>query len=121
MAKTKEKTKNIGIEVVPPSETCDDKNCPFHGSISLRGKTFVGTVIKSKMRKTAVVSWNSTRFVPKYERYEKTRTRIKVHNSPCINAREGDTVKIIETRPISKTKTFVIIEKIAKEGQKKNK
>jgi small subunit ribosomal protein S17 len=32
------------------------------------------------------------------------------HNPPCINAKEGDVVKIAECRPLSKTKKFVVIE-----------
>lgn len=115
MAKTKEETKNIGIEVVAPKDKCDDKNCPFHGTLGVRGKTFVGTVVKSEMRKTAIVEWQRTRMVPKYERYEKRKTKIKVHNPPCINAQAGDIVKIMETRPLSKTKNFVIVEKKIKE------
>ena len=51
----------------------------------------------------------------KFERYEKRRTRIKVHNPECINAKEGDIVKISECRPLSKTKNFVIIENLGKE------
>lgn len=121
MAKTTEKAKDIGIEVVPPAEKCDDKNCPFHGTLGVRGKIFTGTVVRSKMRKTAIIEWERVRAVPKYERYEKRKTRIKVHNPPCINAKEGDIVKVMETRPLSKTKNFVIIEKNPKVDTRKQK
>ena len=40
------------------------------------------------------------------------KTRVHAFNPLCINAKEGDTVKIIECRPLSKTKNFVVIEKI---------
>ncbi len=51
----------------------------------------------------------------KYERYEKKRTKLHVHNPECIDANIGDIVRIAETRPISKTKNFVIIENLGKE------
>jgi len=96
-------------------QECNDKNCPFHGKISLRGKTFTGIVVSNKAHKTATVEWGRKHYVPKYERYEKKRTKIQVHNPPCINAQEGDKVQIMETRPLSKTKHFVIIKKIGEE------
>ncbi|RLG74628.1 MAG: 30S ribosomal protein S17, partial [Thermoprotei archaeon] len=50
------------------------------------------------------------RFIKKYKRYERRRSRIPAHNPPCINAKKGDLVKIAETRPISKTVSFVVIQ-----------
>ena len=91
---------------------CNDKNCPVHGSLKCRGKSFVGTVISTKMHRTAILEWVWKHFLPKYERYEKRRTRIKVHNPSCIDAKDGDVVKVMECRPLSKTKHFVIIEKL---------
>ena len=38
-----------------PKKTCDDINCPFHGSLSLRGHTIEGIVISDKMEKTIIV------------------------------------------------------------------
>jgi small subunit ribosomal protein S17 len=94
---------------------CNDKNCPVHGSVKCRGKSFVGTVISTKMHKTAILEWEWKHFLPKYERYEKRRTRIKVHNPPCVNAKEGNIVKVMECRPLSKTKHFVIVERLGVE------
>lgn len=82
--------------------------------ITPRGRTLVGKIISAKMKNTAVFELERTGFIPKYERYEKKRTRLKVHNPEKISAKEGDTVKIMETRPISKTKKFIIIEKLEK-------
>jgi small subunit ribosomal protein S17 len=98
-------------KIKEPEKKCDDTSCPFHGSLKIHGKTYTGKVVKSRMQKTAIVEWTRYRLVPKYERYEKGRTRVKVHNPSCIDAHEGDKVKVMETRPISKTKHFVIIEK----------
>jgi len=107
--------KNIGIKVKLPNKECNDTNCPFHGTLRCRNKVLVGTVISSKMQKTVTVEFERSRYMPKYERYEKGRTRIKAHNPECINAREGDIVRIAECRPLSKTKNFVIIENLGKE------
>ena len=82
--------------------------------IALRGRQFVGTVLKAKAQKTATVEWERKYFVPKYERYETRRSRVQAHNPLEINAGHGDKVVIMECRPISKTKKFVIIEKLGK-------
>lgn len=97
-----------------PKQECNDKNCPFHGNLKCRGRIFTGTVIRSKMQKTVNVEWSRRCHLPKYERYENRRTRVKAHNPKCIDAKDGDVVKISECRPLSKTKNFVIIENIGK-------
>ncbi len=105
-------SRDKGIGVSPPKDTCEnDKHCPFHGSQSLRGRMFQGKVIRSKVPKSAVVEWSWKRKIPKYERYEKRRTKVIAHNPSCIGAQEGDVVKIMETRKISKTKNFVIVSR----------
>ena len=115
MTEKQQKARNIGIKVTPPKETCNDKHCPFHGNIPVRGRIFTGIVVASKTPKMATVEWERRVLVPKYERYRKKRTKLVVHNPPCINAKLGDIVRIIETRPISKMKKFTIIETIGKE------
>jgi len=111
----KEKSKNIGMKVELPKKECKDKMCPFHGRLKFRGKIFTGVVISTKMQKTATVEFTRQYYLPKYERYEKRRTRIKAHNPECINAKDGDIVRISECRPLSKTKNFVVIENLGKE------
>lgn len=103
--------KDIGIDVKPPERECDDKNCPFHGNLRVRGQILTGKVIKT-YQKTAVIERELIRYVPKYERYLKKKSKIHAHNPPCINAKPGDEVIIAECRPISKTKSFVIVEVI---------
>lgn len=103
--------RNIGVKVKAPEGTCDDMNCPFHGSVSLRGRIFSGKVIKKDLNNTATIEWPRVAYLKKFERYEKKRSRVKAHNPDCINAQVNDQVTIMETRPISKTKSFVIIEK----------
>ena len=106
-------TKNIGIEVSQPKGKSDnDKNDPFHGSTKVRGRQFVGTVVSDKPHKTVIVEWERTKKIPKYERYEKRRTRVAAHNPESIGAKHGDKVKIAECKPLSKTKHFIVIEKL---------
>jgi small subunit ribosomal protein S17 len=108
--------KNIGIETRKPEKTPKsvDPKDPFHGSVKLRGRIFTGIVTSSKMQKTVTVEWPRKTFNSKYERFEVRRTRVKAHNPESIDAREGDTVRIAETRPLSKTKNFVVIEIVKK-------
>ncbi len=82
--------------------------------ISKRGRTFEGKVVSDKMHKTVTIVWERRKYVPKYERYEKRRTKVKAHNPETINAREGDLVRIQETRQLSKTKSFIVTEIIKK-------
>ena len=64
------------------------------------------------MDRTVVIQQRREKLINKYQRYEKRQSKIHAHNPPCINAKVGDTVKFSECRPISKTKSFVIIEVI---------
>ena len=108
----KQKARDIGIDVKAPSKECEDVNCPFHGKLPVRGKILEGTVVSSKAQRTAVIERNYIHFLPKFERYERRHSRIAAYNPDCISAKEGDTVKIAECRPLSKTKAFVVIEKV---------
>ena len=78
-------------------------------------RTFVGTVISDAMQKTVTVQWDRKKFLKKYQRYEKRRSKVKAHNPPEVHAQKGDIVKIMETRPLSKTKNFVVIEVMGQE------
>lgn len=111
--KTKENEKKFGLDVPMPKEKCEnDVKCPFHGNLKLHGRTFTGTVIKKDTHKTVNVEWARSHYIPKYERYEKRRSRVKAHNPKCIDAQVGDKVKIMECRKLSKTKSFVVLQKI---------
>jgi len=95
---------------------CNDRKCPKHGEISVRGNIFSGVVVSAKPEKTAIVERTLISFVPKYERYRKSKSRIYAHNPDCIGAKENDIVKVGETRKLSKTKSFVVL---SIEGKKK--
>jgi small subunit ribosomal protein S17 len=95
-----------------PKKTCEDRNCPFHGELPVRGRILEGVVVSAKMDKTVVVERNYLQYVSKFMKYERRRSRIPSHNSPCIDAQEGDRVTIAECRPLSKTVSFVVVEKL---------
>ena len=95
-----------------PKKACEDINCPFHGELAVRGRVLEGVVVGAKMDKTVVVERDYLSYISKFMRYERRRSRIPSHNPPCIAAREGDRVIIAETRPISKTVSFVVVEKV---------
>jgi small subunit ribosomal protein S17 len=104
-------TRDIGVDVLPPSSQCSDMDCPFHGTLSVRGQIIEGVVVSDKMQKTVVVKKEYRRFIPKYERYELRTGRYIAHNPTCIDAKVGTKVKIMECKPLAKTKAFVVIEK----------
>jgi small subunit ribosomal protein S17 len=61
------------------------------------------------MEKTVVVEREYDVFVPKYDRYMKRRSRVSAHAPPCLSLSEDDMVRIAETRPLSKTKSHVVV------------
>jgi small subunit ribosomal protein S17 len=95
-----------------PKKTCNDRNCPFHGDLSIRGRVLEGVVVSAKMDKTVTVKSDYLHYIPKFKRYERRHSRITCHNPPCMNAKEENRVKIAECRPISKTVSFVVVEKL---------
>ncbi len=102
---------DIGLDVRPPESTCQDKHCPFHGTLPVRGAVITGTVVSAKMQGTVVVEREYLRYRPKFERYEKRTSKYLAHSPPCISPKAGDDVTIMECRPLSKRVSFVVIEK----------
>ena len=74
-------------------------------------KVLVGTVISNKMDKTVVVRVARTYRHPLYGKVVKVHKKYHAHdeNNSC---QEGDEVRILETRPLSKTKRWVVIENL---------
>ncbi|MFA9517508.1 30S ribosomal protein S17 [Halopenitus sp. H-Gu1] len=106
----------IGIDVPMPPEPdepgeYDYEKCPFYGQLSVRGQTREGTVVSTDMEKTVIVEREYDVFVPKYDRYMKRRSRIPAHVPGVLDPLSvGDEVTIAETRPLSKTKSHVVVE-----------
>ena len=102
--------KNTGLDVHTPEKECTDVDCPFHGTLPVRGQVITGKVVSDRMKNTVVVARDYLHYIRKYNRYEKRSSRIHAHNPPCINAQVGNSVRIAECRPLSKTKSFVVVE-----------
>ncbi len=76
-------------------------------------REFIGTVVSDKMQKTIVVKVERLMKHPKYKRTLKKVNKFKVHDEKKT-AKVGDLVSIQETRPLSKEKSFRILEVIKK-------
>ena len=76
-------------------------------------KTRVGTVISNKMDKTIVVAIEDNVKHPVYGKIIKHTLKVHAHDENGICG-EGDKVEIMETRPLSKTKRWRVVEIIEK-------
>ncbi len=76
-------------------------------------KTKVGRVVSDKMDKTIVVSVERLARHPLYKRVIRLTTKFKAHDERN-EARIGDTVRIVEARPLSRTKRWRVVEIIEK-------
>lgn len=76
-------------------------------------KIRVGTVTSDKMEKTITVSIETVKQHPLYKKIIKTSKKYKVHDENN-EAKVGDIVKIVETRPLSKDKRFTLMEIVKK-------
>ena len=76
-------------------------------------KNIVGVVVSDKMDKTIVVAIESKYRHPLYKKILKKVKRFKVHDSDN-QCKIGDMVRISETRPLSKTKRWRLLEIIKK-------
>ena len=108
----KVEVRDIGVPwVLPPAAVCDDPLCPWHGHLKVRLKLLEVTVEKVRMHKAAVVTHEWLHYIRKYNRYERRRRKMHVRVPECIEVKPGDRVIIAETRPLSKTISWVVIGK----------
>ena len=72
-------------------------------------KTRIGKVVSDKMQKTIVVAVQESERHPLYKKIVKRTYKLKAHdeNNDC---KIGDTVKVMETRPLSKEKRWRLVE-----------
>ena len=108
-ATAKSAGRDIGLGVSAPSRSCDDRHCPFHGHLTVRGSVFDGEIVSTAMAKTVVVRRELSRKDQKFERLRRVRRKYSAHSPPCISVRNGDFVRIAECRPIAKTVSFVVV------------
>jgi small subunit ribosomal protein S17 len=76
-------------------------------------KERVGIVISDKMDKTITVQVDWVSHHPVYKKLMRRATKFKAHDEKN-SAKVGDTVKIQETRPLSKTKRWALVEIVKK-------
>lgn len=76
-------------------------------------KTRIGTVTSDKMEKTITVRVETVKQHPLYKKTIKTSKKYKIHDENN-EAKTGDIVKIVETRPLSKDKRWRLVEIIQK-------
>ena len=105
-------TRNIGLPVKESKSKIDEneKNNPFNGSLSIRGKLFEGTVIDANAKGTVVIQKESPIYFKKFKRFGRSKNKIHAHVPSNIDVQEGDFVIAAECRPISKSVSFVVVE-----------
>ena len=105
-------TKNIGLPVSKPKKKSEEneKNNPFNGSLSIRGKLFEGIVIDAKAKKTVVIQKERPIYFSKFKRFGRSKNKIHAHFPSNIDVKEGDYVIAAECKPISKSVSFVVVE-----------
>ena len=76
-------------------------------------KVMIGTVVSNKMDKTVVVAVETSEKHKIYGKVQKRTYKLKAHdeNNAC---QEGDKVKVMETRPLSKDKRWRVVEIVEK-------
>jgi small subunit ribosomal protein S17 len=72
-------------------------------------KTRLGVVVSDKMQKTVVVAIERRYQHPVYNKMVTRTKRVKAHDEEN-SAKSGDTVRIMETRPLSKDKRWRVVE-----------
>ncbi len=110
-------TKKIIDKIKKEDNVCRDPRCPFHGDLKVRGRVFQGKVTK-KFSNRVVIEFERTIYMPKYERYAKSRTKLHAHLSPCLaeSIDVGDYIEIKECRPLSKIISFVVTNKVKEDN-----
>jgi small subunit ribosomal protein S17 len=112
-------SRNIGIPGVEPPKIkageCKDQSCPFHGNTRIRGKITKGVIVSKKSKNTVIIRRDYVQFVKKYQRYERRNTKFACHLPDCLSydIQVGDLVRVGESRKISKTKAFIVLQKIS--------
>ena len=86
----------------------------MEAKVETNRKKMTGVVVKDKMDKTVVIEVEKFLKHPKYHKYLKTKKRYKAHDEKN-ECNVGDRVLIVESRPLSKEKRWVVKEIVEKE------
>lgn len=76
-----------------------------------KGKEMIGIVVSTKMKNTVIVEVEHSVRHPLYKKAVRKTKRFAAHNDSLDFAR-GDKVRIVETKPISRSKHFRVLEKL---------
>lgn len=76
-------------------------------------KVMIGTVVSNKMDKTVVVAVETSEKHKIYGKIQKRTYKLKAHDEKN-ECQEGDKVKVMETRPLSKDKRWRVVEIVEK-------
>ena len=79
-------------------------------------KVMIGTVVSNKMDKTVVVAVETSEKHKIYGKVQKRTYKLKAHDEKN-ECQEGDKVKVMETRPLSKDKRWRVVEILEKGGK----
>lgn len=99
-------------------EKCNDKKCYKHGGVKVRGERLNGRIVSTKGKNTVIVERDTTTFFPKYNRRAKQKSHIAAHLPECIQVNMGDLVYLGETRKLSKTKAWTVLEIVKKSEER---
>jgi small subunit ribosomal protein S17 len=91
------------------AETKGPNHTPSTETTRGRRKTVIGYVVSDKMQKTIVVELESRVKHPKYGKIIRTTTKVKAHDENGV-AGVGDRVSLMETRPLSATKRWRLVD-----------
>jgi small subunit ribosomal protein S17 len=89
------------------------RNTPPAETVRNRRKTAIGYVVSDKMQKTIVVELEDRKSHPLYGKIIRTTTKVKAHDENG-DAGVGDRVSLMETRPLSATKRWRLVEILEK-------
>ena len=107
----KKKTVKKAVKKTVDKVECKDRLCPKHGDkkLKMRGRTFQGKIIRI-LPGRVTIEFERMIKLPKYERYEKRKTKVHARLPECMQSEVGvgDLIEIAETRPISKMIHFVV-------------
>ena len=77
-------------------------------SSQAKGREFRGTVVSTKMKDTVVVSVERYVKHPKYQKFQRRTKRFLAHDAGNTK-KEGEVVTIRESKPISRRKSFIVV------------
>ena len=84
-------TRNIGLPVKESKKKIveNEKNNPFNGSLSIRGKIFEGTVIDAKAKGTVVIQKELPIYFKKFKRFGRSKNKIHAHVPSNLDIKKG--------------------------------